>query len=279
MERQLGDARGALETLKRAAKKFPEQIELVRAVCRQFLQMRQPAQAIEFASNEKLAKRKPIEAALLLADLFGTLKQDKELRRTLETLVEAHPKEARAWSALARLEQRAKNFPALETALRKSIELNPGAHKDKARLAALLNRTGQSKEAATLFGELAQITGNDLVALNNAAMLYSDDLGDPERAVAYAEKAHRIAPELPAVLDTLAWALYRRGTDEDLKRAEELLNRALKRSKSAETEYHYGAVLMKTGRTGEGKTLLKKAVSAGGDEEWRQAAEELLNEG
>jgi|GEM_PF-4379460 len=276
MKKRLRNEAGALALYKEAAKRAPQSVEVTRAVSEQFLRMKKPAEAVSFASTAPVAKSKPIAATLLLADLYDTLKQKKELRRLLEKLVQDHPRSPRAWSALARIKQRDKDFPALEKALRQSLALNPDANKDKARLAALLDRTGQEKEAAKLFGELAQRTGNDLVALNNAAMLYSDDLGDAERAVAYAEKAHKLAPELPAVLDTLAWALYRRGTTKDLKRAKILLERALKRYESKESEYHYGATLLKLGQVAEGKSLLERSLLGEAKRDWHERARELL---
>jgi Flp pilus assembly protein TadD len=145
----------------------------------------------------------------LLADLYDTTKQSKNVTLTLELLVRENPKSARAWSALARDQGRRHDLEGMETSLRTVLSIEPRALKDKARLATVLQKQEKLKEAAALFEELAELTKTDVVALNNAAMLYVDELDDASRGISFAERAHRLAPGNPAISDTLAWALSR----------------------------------------------------------------------
>ena len=50
-----------------------------------------------------------------------------------------------------------------------------------------------------------------LLALNNLAVLYSDDLGQLDKAYDLAKKAREVAPNDPHIADTLGWILYKEG--------------------------------------------------------------------
>jgi len=67
---------------------------------------------------------------------------------------------------------------------------------------------------------------SDATSTNDLDYLYADRLDQPRRAVLAAEQAHRLASDQPAIADTLAWALRRRGRPDDRKRALDLLERA-----------------------------------------------------
>ncbi len=76
--------------------------------------------------------------------------------------------------------------------------------------------------AADRYRELITLQPNNPTFLNNLAWV-SAQLGEPG-ALKYAEDAHRLAPDSPAVLDTLGWLLIEQGDD---KRGLEMLNRAV----------------------------------------------------
>jgi putative PEP-CTERM system TPR-repeat lipoprotein len=76
--------------------------------------------------------------------------------------------------------------------------------------------------AAGLYKELLQKYPTDVVALNNLASV-AHQLKDP-KAVEYAEKANELAPDTPAILDTLSELLLEKG---ETKRAVELQQRAV----------------------------------------------------
>ncbi len=84
---------------------------------------------------------------------------------------------------------------------------------------------------------------NNLLALNDLAWAFQR-IND-KNALAYAERAYRLAPGSPAIMDTLGWICLESG---DLARALPLLQKASALAPNAgEIRYHFGLVLAKSG--------------------------------
>jgi Flp pilus assembly protein TadD len=72
------------------------------------------------------------------------------------------------------------------------------------------------------------------------------------------EKAHRMSPEDPYILDSLGWVHFRLG---DLKRAREYLQRAYDAKPEAEVTVHLAEVLWASGDQAGARRLLREARS------------------
>lgn len=275
-KRRAGKEDEALLLWQAARSGQPQNLDFLRELSGQLLRMKRPEEAISAVIQSEIQKSDPVGLNLLLADLFETLGRREDVTRTLSELVKESPKSARAWSALARDQGNNQNLQGMEQSLRTVLSLQPSALKDKARLATVLQKQKKSEEAARLFSELADATGTDVVALNNTAMLYVDELGEPERAVSFAERAHKLAPESVQVADTLAWALSHSKKKEDWERAHLLLRKFRAAEGSPEVRYHLGYVLLKLGQKEEGVAVLREVLATPGDEAWRQAAQDLI---
>ena len=70
---------------------------------------------------------------------------------------------------------------------------------------------------------LKQTDGSNVLVLNNLAFAY-DQTGNPEKALGFAERALKLAPDNASVMDTTGWLLHRSGKDR--KRALGLLRAA-----------------------------------------------------
>jgi cytochrome c-type biogenesis protein CcmH/NrfG len=88
-----------------------------------------------------------------------------------------------------------------------------------------------------------------------------------------AEEAHRLAPESPAVQDTLGWLLVQRG---DALRGRELLAKAAGKSDSSSVRYHYAAALAQTGDKGKARLELERLLSSAKPFSERAQAEAML---
>jgi predicted Zn-dependent protease len=98
-----------------------------------------------------------------------------------------------------------------------------------------------------------------VVALNNLAWTYQQEK-DP-RALATAEKAFKLAPQNPAVADTLAWILIEKG---DTKRAIPVLEQALSRAPDAnDLRYHLAFGLHKAGDKAKARKEIEQALANG----------------
>ena len=130
------------------------------------------------------------------------------------------------------------------------------------------------KAAAKGYREVLALQPESPVALNNLAWTLSQ-LKDPS-AVEYAEKAHKLAPNSPAVADTLGWMLVERG---DTKRGLELLGQAAAAApNSLEIRVHYAKALAKTGDKTAARKELESALQSAAESPLRTEAEALLKQ-
>lgn len=137
-------------------------------------------------------------------------------------------------------------------------------------------RGGDLKRARATFEELSTKEPDNWIVANDFASFLNDNSSgsvDIEKAVKLAEKANKLKPDTPAVLDTLGWAHCRKG---EYRKAEEVLMRLSARlPDSPEINYHYGMTSLYNNKTLQAKALLEKAVS-GRDFQGRQQALETL---
>ena len=111
----------------------------------------------------------------------------------------------------------------------------------------------------------------NLAALNNLAWLLQKS--EPQKALAYAERASKIAPESASVLDTLAWIKWLINDRGDVL---PLLQRAHQNdAKNAEITYHLVLALDGSGRRDDAKKLLTELLASDQQFQDRNQAESL----
>ncbi|MCH8150905.1 MAG: tetratricopeptide repeat protein [Planctomycetes bacterium] len=110
--------------------------------------------------------------------------------------------------------------------------------------------------AAEAFEQVIALRSDHVLALNNVAYLYAQYLGDPNKAVAYANRAAAIVPDDPSILDTLGWAFFKAGQHPQ---AERHLRRSVERGPIVESYLHLAHVLARTDRLQEALEYLRKA--------------------
>jgi len=126
--------------------------------------------------------------------------------------------------------------------------------------------------AAQQFKEAIALDPNDVVGLNNLAWALNQ-LGDPG-AEAFAERAHRLAPNDASVDDTLGWVLARGGKATG---AVDYLRQAVKLDPSdLNTQYHLAYALAKTGQAAEARQILGRILGNGQPFDSRPEARQLL---
>lgn len=131
---------------------------------------------------------------------------------------------------------------------------------------------GKLREAATQYQAIVQQTPNNIVALNNLAWVLQK-LKDPQ-ALAYAERANKLLPDNPPIMDTLGWILLEQGKTD---RAIDLLQKALSKTPdSAETRYHLALAFHRKGDNMRSENELKRVLNTGANFAQRQEAEALL---
>ena len=109
------------------------------------------------------------------------------------------------------------------------------------------------------FAVLAQKYPNNLLILNNYAFSLQN-VKDP-RALDYAERANKVAPDNPAVMDTLAGILMAQGKPQ---RAVQLLQQAQSKAPdNAEIQFHYAQALAQSGDATRARGELQRLFDSG----------------
>jgi Flp pilus assembly protein TadD len=107
--------------------------------------------------------------------------------------------------------------------MRRALAVTSGNFVAHAHLGAALLERGRVEEAAAHWRESLRLRPDHLTAVNNLAWLLATHPDarqrDPQEALALAERAARLAPGDPAVLDTLGAALAAAGRFAEAERA------------------------------------------------------------
>ncbi len=131
-------------------------------------------------------------------------------------------------------------------------------------------------DARVAYEEVLKIQPSDLLTLNNLAFLLGNNLGEPELAVEYAQRAVNLAPQNPNTLDTLGWVQYQAGLVDEARRTLEL---SISFGRLPVNQYHLAVVLADQGSVAAARDLLEQAIEdaeASGDQETLEKARERL---
>ncbi|MEL0210679.1 MAG: tetratricopeptide repeat protein [Novosphingobium sp.] len=196
------------------------------------------------ANENQLADRE--EASVLYAQALVRLKQPEQARARLQPLLTRNPQSATLRRELAKAQLAAGDARGATETMRPFAEVRTADAEDLRLLATAAEKSGDPEAAAlaqkarypspqALAATLAQADtamrqsnwGNAIAAydrilavtdgknplvLNNMAYAQGQ-LGNTAKALEFAEKAWRVAPAEPAVLDTLGWLLVDTGKD------------------------------------------------------------------
>lgn len=114
-------------------------------------------------------------------------------------------------------------------------------------------------KAASYYQAALDIQPNNAVALNNLAWVTGLQKG--AKAIEYAERANKLAPNQPPFMDTLAMLLAEKG---DTGRALELLKKAVELApQAAVIRLNYARVLIKSGNKADGRKELEELAKLG----------------
>src|SRR5262249_51491113 len=131
------------------------------------------------------------------------------------------------------------------------------------QLATINEQTRNYDAARENYEQLLAINKNFFPALNNLAVLYSEQFGKLDKAYELAKKAREISPTEPHTADTLGWIMFKRGDYHDALQL--VQESATKMPDIAETQFHLGMVQYMLGQEEAARVALQKAADAAVD--------------
>jgi putative PEP-CTERM system TPR-repeat lipoprotein len=147
---------------------------------------------------------------------------------------------------------------AAHEALRQWLAAHPEDVPTRALLAQALLTANQRTQAVEEYKNLLEYAPDKVSALNNLAWLYQEEK-NPE-GIKYAERAYKLVPNRPEVIDTLGWLLVQNGeTNRGLVLLQEA---ATKAPHLPDIRYHMAAALEKAGRREEARKELEHLLKS-----------------
>ncbi|SDN38771.1 Flp pilus assembly protein TadD, contains TPR repeats [Lutimaribacter pacificus] len=263
----------AAETYRSAVTAAPDEPNLVLRLAE--AQRRDGALAGAVDTLEKGRAAFAGNAAILveLGRLKGAMNEYEQARAIFQEGLEAHPDDRRLLKGLSLVQQRLGETDAALALAERLSSRDDAAAADHVWQATLLERAGQPGAAMASYERALQAEPENWVAANNlSALLVSDD---PARALTLAESAAEYAGQVPAVMDTLAWAQLATGqTDKALALYDEIAAAA---PQNAVFAYRHGRTLLSAGRTAEGRAEVARALELDPGFAYAEEARALLS--
>ncbi|MBV8652487.1 MAG: PEP-CTERM system TPR-repeat protein PrsT, partial [Alphaproteobacteria bacterium] len=195
-----------------------------------------------------------------LAALLGALyeadhKYDRAVRIYAEGLAKA--KSGDLIRGLARSQAHTDSLDVATATLQKWLADQPDDYPSRVLLASMLADAKEPDKAMAEYERLLAANPRDVGVLNNLAALYAAK--SDARAAGLAEQAYALAPQSPAVADTLGWILVQSG---DTERGLKLLQDAATAAPQSAIRYHLAVALSKAGRRDDAVHVLGELLKS-----------------
>ena len=252
---QAHDYSEAIKTLKKAvlgdANYLPAQVLLTE------LELRYGEPLFAKKRAEELVKQHPDQAIgyRLLGDIANHANNPKQALSHYQTAFNKQPETALLIKLYMTKQQSGEQADAMQI-LQAWLRQHPQDEITQLALAEGYLHQGQFELALPLYEQLQQRYPQQVDLLNNLAYLYFHQ-GD-SRALSIAQQAKQLAPENPAVNDTLGWILVQQ--DKAAEGLTYLRHAFVRASQDAEIRYHIAVALHGLNRNQEAKQQLEQAL-------------------
>jgi cellulose synthase operon protein C len=234
-----------IEVLLRAQKIAPSDAAIRRDLALGYLMAGKVDQALAQAKGLQAAAPKSAGGYLLEGDIFAASVQWPQAERAYREALKAEPASGVSAAKLHGALMAAGRKPDADSMARKWLAEHPTEVGFRLYLAEQSLRARDYKSAVSYYQLVVKEQPDNVAALNNLAWA-AGQLGDP-KAIGYAERALKLAPDSPLVLDTMGVLVTASG---DASRGVEYLTRAVTLAPDRpDIRFNYAKALMKAGKT------------------------------
>lgn len=276
-------------------KQGPNNLSFRLAAANMLLQSRHYLQAENILKQIAQRPDAPVEVYLLLADIV--YEQRRNLTQALSWLDKV-PKDKPGYekSALLRIQlyteagkpalaleeaaKASKEFPEMQeladyrirllarekksgealSLAREAVQKWPANTQLAFLLGTLLDENGDKAAAFKVMENILNQEPENFQALNYVGFSLAEENREIDRALEMLRKANQLSPDQQYIVDSLAWALYRAGKDDE---ALQEIRRAIKLdegTRDAAIWDHYGDIALKKGNKDEARKAFRKAI-------------------
>jgi tetratricopeptide (TPR) repeat protein len=232
----------------------------------------------ECKKAEALRPESVVTASLMGESLIATGQRQKAIE-TFASIIQKDATFSPAYQRLASIYTSKGEDDSALSLYRKLVEIEPSSTQAHLELALLLEKKGQFEESIEEYKKVLSLSPKStgaVIASNNLAWTLATKHGNTTEALALAQKAKELAPNLAGVRDTLGWIYYLNGQyTEALKE----LHQATKLDYGNPTmHYHLGMAYLKKGMGPRALAQFRRSVKGNVDFPERKEAEKLIQE-
>jgi len=260
-----GEAPKARPVLEQLVADDPNNVEALEGLARLQLVVDDPSAALQTAGTLQAVRPKAAAGYFLAGVAQLALGREEDARDSLEQAVSVDPAWPPPYGVQARaLVAKGESSRAIEV-LKSGLEPTRYAVEIVIDLATMYSSAGRHDDAIKVYEGALERNPNDLVVVNNLAMLLATHRTDAASLEAAGQLVERFSgSENPAILDTYGWVLYKRGRYVDAVLS---LEKAVAMApESQELRYHLGMAQLKAGKPTEARKNLEAALQ--GDQEF-----------
>ncbi len=251
------DYASARASLVEALNKSPEDLRILRLIVASYAAEKQPAAAVTVVRDYAQQHARSAIAQQFLADVLMANGQRQQARTALLAAKAANPKFMQADLSLARLDATEGHVNEATKTLSAVLAQYPNNVPARLMLASIKETGGNPNAAIDDYKKILQVQPDNVLALNNLAYDLVEYGNQADEALKYAQRAAELAPETPAVENTLGWVLYRKGM---YSMAVPHLQKAADKEPSARRKCHLAMAYLKMGDQERGQKNLDAAV-------------------
>jgi tetratricopeptide (TPR) repeat protein len=269
---KLSDARKALE---RSIEIRPDYLPPIEKLIELDLADKQYASAL--TRVDKQIENNPVaQAWALRGKIYFAQRDFTHAEPDLLKAIELEPKLEAAYRLLAQLYVASNRQDEAIAKLSAFVENNKTVQAAPAmmQLAEIQHQRKDFAAARDVYENLLSLAPNFGLAVNNLAVLYSEHLGQLDKAYDLATKASQANPNDPNITDTLGWILYKKGDYANALRP--LQESAGKLPDQPEVQFHVGMAHYMLGEEEPARLALQKAVDAPSDFPGKDEARQRL---
>lgn len=187
----------------------------------------------------------------------------KKIVAQSSAILQARPKDVSVYTFLGDMCLREKSYRQAEQYYQEALGLTANASGKipvYLRLAQMYSQESAYPKTEAQYLAILKDNPNNIIALNNLAYTYIEYMDRPEDGLKLIQRAMKITPGDPNLVDTYAWSLARLGRFEESREMFEKVISVGNTSNSAERLYHMGYVLEKTGTPRDAMKYYRQAL-------------------
>lgn len=272
--------RDALEQFEKALSINPGQTDALAIMVGIYLKDKRYADALQVCERQRKkmggGDRESAVVDYLQGNVFQAKGDAKQAREHFERAIEADPNLPAPYVALARIYvQEGKPQEAISQ-YKAVVSKNPNYLAGYMALGAIYDQQGNHAEAEAFYRKALEIRKDFAPAANNLAWNLAANGGNIDEALGYARTAKEQMPKSAAVMDTLGWIYYLKGSY--LNAIAEFQDSLSRDPDNPVINYHLGMAYYKNGQPEKAREPLQRALEIQRDFRGAEEAGRVLEE-